>query len=686
MGLGAAAWVLVSRSVPGARPKLRRLGLLLLCTTLGASGLAGILVAQAKTPLQDLIAEQGNAQDAQQQSVIGKSPVETPSRLSVSAYMQFWDEMFCFLREWRNEKYLFLFFGLCGLLVTLWKRPSFGFIAFSAFFLMPIPLFIFTVGHQYGNRYFSPLVPIGYVLMSGAIVSVSRWTARRIFRDTGTNEDGRARVQPRARIAANLLVILLLGLLTPSTVNGLERYYRWHPRWDWKEVARHITQTLSPNDVLYFIDPSKSQYNMTLTCFYMDYFLRDSELYLFSVKQFLADLDAAMLRRLAFDFPTSTLWFCATEGAEGKAGKLLDEVCKTKRKFKGVVLWCMGEPTTNLIRNGGFEDPNAIPEAPSAFAEIVTGPDAFDGERCLRLHLSELGAEQVRFPVNTPGYSANCLERNAGFEAWARDRPVGWDVPESAAPSVQRAGEVSSGRSALALLQAPQAVVVSQSIMAGLATGTVMEVTAQGKAQEAKQLAIELVYATPEGPCRKVVYHPGGGAWRPMALREKLPPNVLPVGMAVRVVREPGAAGTVLVDDVQASLKGLKDSLDPRKTYTLSMMLRYQGLRSKYEGSNSRSAASIMVSYVLPNGQGEGLHLMRFYGSASWQPAVFQLRPGRDIPYGVSWLSVSVALYGKGTIWIDNVQLEAKDHPTPFVDGSRPPHDEYIPQVLEGTG
>ena len=42
--------------------------------------------------------------------------------------------------------------------------------------------------------------------------------------------------------------------------------------------------------------------------------------------------------------------------------------------------------------------------------------------------------------------------------------------------------------------------------------------------------------------------------------------------------------------------------------------------------------------------------------------------------------------YGRGTIWIDNVQLEAKDHPTPFVDGTRPPHDEYIPQVLEGTG
>jgi hypothetical protein len=686
MGLGAAAWVLVSRSVPGARPKLRRLGLLLLCTTLGASGLAGTLMAQGKTPLQHLVAEQGNAQDAQQQSVIGKSPVETPSRLSVSAYMQFWDEMFCFLRERRNAKYLFLPFGLCGLLVTLWRRPSFGFIAFSAFFLLPIPLLVFTVSHQYGNRYFSPLVPIGYVLMSGAIVSTSRWTARRIFRDIRTNEDGRGRVQPRARIAANLLVILLLGLLTPSTVSGLERYYRWHPRWDWKEVARHITQTLSPNDVLYFIDPSKSQYNITLTYFYMDYFLRDSEAYTFSVKQFVSDLDAATLRRLACEFPESTIWFCALAGEEGAAGKLLDGACKTKRKFNGVVLWCLGEPTTNLVPNGGFEAADSERGNGEDSGVLVSGSEAFEGEHALRFQLSEPATKQWRVCLLPLSRSVEYPIRNAGFEAWTDTRPVGWDLPGQSVPFVKRAPGAGEKGHALALLETAEPVFVSQGITTTLAAGATVEVRAQGMAKNARQLAIELVCQTPEGPHRQVAYHPGTGQWSLMALHEKLPPNVLSNTIAVRLVREPGAEEAVCVDDVHAVLHGVTASLDPEKTYTLSMMLRYEGLRPQRESANAWAAASIVLSYGSSDGKNRGVHLMRFYGSSDWRPVVFPLKPGRDLPRDVSWLQVSVLMYGRGTIWIDNVQLEAKDHQTPFVDGSRPPHDEYIPQVLEGTG
>jgi hypothetical protein len=77
---------------------------------------------------------------------------------------------------------------------------------------------------------------------------------------------------------------------------------------------------------------------------------------------------------------------------------------------------------------------------------------------------------------------------------------------------------------------------------------------------------------------------------------------------------------------------------------------------------------------------------MGFYGSDDWRPVVFQLKPGRDVPYGASWLSVSVVLYGKGTIWIDDLQLEAKDHQTPFADGIRLPHDEYVSQTLGGEG
>jgi hypothetical protein len=63
----------------------------------------------------------------------------------------------------------------------------------------------------------------------------------------------------------------------------------------------------------------------------------------------------------------------------------------------------------------------------------------------------------------------------------------------------------------------------------------------------------------------------------------------------------------------------------------------------------------------------------------------FQIKPGADIPIGSSWLLVSVALYGTGTIWIDDVQFEPQDHPTLFTEGTRLPHDESLAQGIPGV-
>ena len=54
--------------------------------------------------------------------------------------------------------------------------------------------------------------------------------------------------------------------------------------------------------------------------------------------------------------------------------------------------------------------------------------------------------------------------------------------------------------------------------------------------------------------------------------------------------------------------------------------------------------------------------------------------PVIDLPKEVRELSIVIRLWPEiqGTLWIDNVQFEAKDHPTPFVQGTRVPHDEYL--------
>ena len=52
---------------------------------------------------------------------------------------------------------------------------------------------------------------------------------------------------------------------------------------------------------------------------------------------------------------------------------------------------------------------------------------------------------------------------------------------------------------------------------------------------------------------------------------------------------------------------------------------------------------------------------------------------GEDVPAGARNLTVQVGVFGgTGSVWLDNVQFEAKDHPTPFVDGVRLPHLEYL--------
>ncbi len=670
MGLGAAVWVVFTKSLQGARPKLAKLTLLALCAVIGSTGYLGILVAQGKTPLQKLVAEKPS-------DGVGREPApnpieaETPSQLTPKDYLQYWSEMFTFQQEGWKTKYLLLALGLCGFVAVLRRRPSFAIVAFSTCCLLPLPLFLLRVSHQYGNRYFSMLVPIGYLLIAVGIVSVARLVSSRL---------------PRRRTVGNLLTIPLLALLAPGTVDALEHYYQWQPAWNWKEATRYITRTLTPNDILYFIDPGHTQFNMTMTGFYFESFLKNYEKYLFSVREYLADLDEAGLRRLTAEYPASTLWFCAETGREYHAGQVLDRVCKNRRTFSGVTLWCLGEPTENMIANGDLEDPAVTPEGRPEFVQVVEGPEAFAGKRCVRLRVPETDTQHVQFRVNTPGHTVRCIERNPGFEAWNENHPAGWNVPGPSAPFVQRSADAYAGQAALAMLESPDQVAVGQSFDEGYASGSVIEASAQGKAASPNQLVLVLDYACVEGQKHVEARHPGGGVWAPMTLHEELPRNVVPGSIALRILRNPGQPGTVVVDDVKASLFGVRESLDPTKTYTLSMMMRYEGIRSRFEAANSWSGASVMISYARPEGGSETRHLKRFFGDSPWRANVFQLKPGRDLPLNASWLMVTVIIYGHGTIWLDNLQLEAKDHPTPFVNGVRLPHDEFLAQGLPVDG
>jgi hypothetical protein len=49
------------------------------------------------------------------------------------------------------------------------------------------------------------------------------------------------------------------------------------------------------------------------------------------------------------------------------------------------------------------------------------------------------------------------------------------------------------------------------------------------------------------------------------------------------------------------------------------------------------------------------------------------------LPLDATDLRVVIGNQGEtGSIWIDNIQFEPNDHATPYADGARLPHDEYL--------
>jgi hypothetical protein len=71
--------------------------------------------------------------------------------------------------------------------------------------------------------------------------------------------------------------------------------------------------------------------------------------------------------------------------------------------------------------------------------------------------------------------------------------------------------------------------------------------------------------------------------------------------------------------------------------------------------------------------------LARFRGTRDWHHVAFRIRTGKEVPLGANAVALQVTVYGgSGIVWIDNVQFEAKDHPTPFIESTRPPHDLHL--------
>ncbi len=134
---------------------------------------------------------------------------------------------------------------------------------------------------------------------------------------------------------------------------------------------------------------------------------------------------------------------------------------------------------------------------------------------------------------------------------------------------------------------------------------------------------------------------------------------------------------------ITRDIQSAGELLGTAKPFTLSMMLKYRTdiLRFPKDFENEDAPIGGCVSLVGKDPQGEPVErvLHRCRGARDWHHVSIPIDPAADLPPDTSSVAVQIGVYGgTGTLWADNVQMETKDHPTPFVDGVRPPHDTYF--------
>jgi hypothetical protein len=127
--------------------------------------------------------------------------------------------------------------------------------------------------------------------------------------------------------------------------------------------------------------------------------------------------------------------------------------------------------------------------------------------------------------------------------------------------------------------------------------------------------------------------------------------------------------------------------LEPGRNYTLSAYISYKGIRPDPDKNaagepimNEKTAGFIGLSGVLLDGRGFERKLTLYDGNSDWKQAAFRLTP-EQCPELSRARSINVN-FGvgdkKGSMRVDKVQLEPKDHATPFIPGERLPHTDEL--------
>ncbi|HEO70565.1 MAG TPA: hypothetical protein ENN80_04830, partial [Candidatus Hydrogenedentes bacterium] len=667
----ALLWLLIAR-----RHERPRIAALVLCGALAAGGYLGALSVSGYDP-RSAVSDTGDDATAGQE--FGTETYE----LTPGAYLEIFRAEY-FALDTRIARFVLLVCGLCGLgLLAMRNRLAAALVVFPTV-LVPIPLFILPMRMPFTGRHTFYVLPLAVVCIATGITAIAE-AVRKHGDRRRLNDDshpGRAALSVLIRsVPLDVLVLaFFLAAVLPASARALAERIERRPERDWKGIAEFMGRTMQPQDVVYYVgdDAAVRKLHIPLrTSLLLG--LPDSTWYLESLTLESGLLPLEDFRRLAYAHPHATLWFVLAPVPGLVFPEFLRAAGATAHPFRTTctdylepdrlppMLWVLGAPTENLVPDGGFEalgtgKPSLIDtEAPGL---VVCGAEeAYDGHYCLGLKLPGPDIDASAWlPVRRDG----CRLRNAGFEVWDDGRPAGWSVSEpgariyeTATPDSGRAIGFRSGKRAV-VLQQPVAIGCPVGLESDLGgAGRTVRARARVKAAAGERLGLTLVYDLPGHTERVSAWHPGGRAWDVLTLKADLPGGARLQAVEVRC--EPFAQGEAIVDDV-AVWADDRPILDGARRYTLSLMLKYERVLSGgYMHVRFKTAG---------DGDAQSLKLHAFYGTKDWHFLAFPLIPGVHLPEsGAIPVRIVIGLSpdrrGRGHVWMDNVQLEPGDRPTP---------------------
>jgi len=467
-------------------------------------------------------------------------------------------------------------------------------------------------------------------------------------------------------------------LATPA-VAALRTHFERNPGKDWKGYSATLARTIRPDDSFYYIDPDNMgawRFRTTTREYYLPRLLSRPESVLFGVRERTGAPTLADLLPWSAERPDGGYWFVSLRNTRADQDELFHRLRMQKHDFTGLTLWGYGPPTLNLIRDGGFEAAGQEPPGQDDRVVIVGHKESYAGQYALRLRSAEPDLLRKTIRVNTPADDAVVELENYQFERLDDGAPYGWGITGDSkrliADSTTRGTTIGPGDEPVELYQAIRDARAPGRTLAGSLLVSGVNRTA---------FSFYLLYLderTGEHE-RKLVKNVFLNK-KTLDFQVSLPEHAASEGLMLAIqVGETDHACTL--QNFRLRILKAGASLNPDRVHTLSLYLKYKDLRLEHESTTDfNSSGSILLAYHA-EGEDHWIHLERFFGSADWHFRSFTIEPGVHIPKNASWLLVAIQIYGTGTIWADNLQLEAQPQPTPFTTGVRLPFHSQVSGV-----